>query len=290
MKIKPINECPVPKGLLLVIGGKENRGEEPEKEVQKDNPERLEILKTFIKLTGKNAPVIEVISTASSLPDELFKEYNKAFTELGAKEVNQIHHENRDNALKESESCIERIKKADGIFFTGGDQLKLTTIYGGTPLLFELKIRYIRDGALIAGTSAGAMALSTPMIYAGNEDVQQISGEIKITTGLEFLKDVCIDTHFVDRGRFVRMAQVIATNPACVGLGIEEDTALIVRNGLEAEVIGSGVVVVIDGQQIKSSNILNHGEYASVSIKGLQVDLLSRGDKYVIPQTNPPHI
>ncbi|WP_207422922.1 cyanophycinase [Desertivirga brevis] len=290
MKIKPINECPVPKGLLVVIGGKENRGEELEKEIQKDNPERLEILKTFIKLIGKDAPVIEVISTASSVSAELFEDYNKAFRELGAREVNQIHHDNRSDALKESESCIERIKKADGVFFTGGDQLKLTTIYGGTPLLFELKMRYIREGTVIAGTSAGAMALSTPMIYAGNEEVQQISGEIKVTTGLEFLKDVCIDTHFVDRGRFVRMAQVIATNPACIGLGIEEDTGLIIRNGLEAEVIGSGVVVVIDGQRIKNSNVLNYGEHTSVSIKGLGVDLLSRGDKYIIPQTNPPHI
>jgi cyanophycinase len=88
---------------------------------------------------------------------------------------------------------------------------------------------------------------------------QQISGQVKIAPGLKFLKDVCIDTHFVDRGRFVRMAQVIATNPTCIGLGIEEDTALIVRNGIETEVIGSGIVIVIEGFHIKDSNILNFG-------------------------------
>jgi cyanophycinase len=143
---------------------------------------------------------------------------------------------------------------------------------------------------VVGGTSAGAMAMSTPMIYAGNQDVQQISGEIKITTGLEFLKDVCIDTHFVDRGRFVRMAQAIATNPTCIGVGIEEDTALIVRNGVEAQVCGSGIVIMIEGHEITQSNILDFGKKDAISIKNLKVHLMSKGDEFIIPQSNPPHI
>lgn len=180
-------------------------------------------------------------------------------------------------------------KAADAIYFTGGDQLKLTSIYGGTKFLQILKERYIADGLLIGGTSAGAMALSTPMIYAGNKDVQQIAGGIKVTTGLEFLKDVCIDTHFVDRSRFVRMAQVIASNPTCVGLGIEEDTAVIVRNGDNAEVVGSGIVIVIEGFGITDSNILDHGSTDKIYIHDLNVRLLSSGSTYKIPRVSPPH-
>jgi cyanophycinase len=142
---------------------------------------------------------------------------------------------------------------------------------------------------VLGGTSAGAMAMSTPMIFAGNKEVQQIAGEVKITTGLEFLKDVCVDTHFVDRGRFVRMAQVIATNPTCIGVGVEEDTAIIVTNGKEAEVIGSGVVIIIEGFNIQGSNILDFGNDKRIHIEDLNVKILSKGSKYHIPEDNPPH-
>lgn len=133
------------------------------------------------------------------------------------------------------------------------------------------------------------MALSTPMIYAGNKDKQQIAREIKITTGLEFLKDVCIDTHFIDRSRFIRMAQVLATNPTSIGIGIEEDTAIIVREGVKAEVIGKGIVTIIEGFYITCSNITQHSDNKPISIQDLKVDLLAGGSLYNIPQMNPPH-
>ncbi|WP_207429644.1 cyanophycinase [Pedobacter sp. SYSU D00535] len=290
MRTKPVNECPVPNGILVAIGGKENRGETPEKEVQQDNLQPLEVLGTFISAIKKENPKLEVVTTASSEGDALFEEYVNAFSTLNVTQIGRIHHEQREDVLKDEAALVDRIREADAVFFTGGDQLRLTTIYGGTLFLMEIKQRYIREHFVIGGTSAGAMAMSTPMIYAGNKDVQQISGEIKITTGLEFLKDVCIDTHFVDRGRFVRMAQVIATNPTCIGIGIEEDTAIVIKNGIEGQVCGSGIVIIIDGHRISKSNVLDFGTGASISIRGLQVDLLSRGDRFVIPQTNPPHI
>jgi len=104
------------------------------------------------------------------------------------------------------------------------------------------------------------------------------------------LKDACIDTHFVDRGRFVRMAQVIATNPTCIGIGIEEDTAVILREGSQAQVIGSGVVIVIEGFHITNSNIVAFGSQQRISIRDLKVHLLSKGNKYEIPRHNPLHI
>ena len=289
MDIRNMNTCPTPNGTLLVIGGHENKGEAAEKKVQEgDDFHPLEILRTFVDLTGKKEPVIEVVTTASAEGAESFQDYVKAFKELELSSIGHIHHDKRADAL--TGDALERISKADGIFLSGGDQLKLTSVYGGTSFLFTLKQRYIFDGLVIGGTSAGAMAMSTPMIFAGNKAAQQIAGEVKITTGLEFLKDVCIDTHFVDRGRFVRMAQVIATNPTCIGMGIEEDTAIIVRNGIEAEVIGSGIVIVIEGFHISDSNILNFGEDEKIFIHDLNVKLLSKGSTYIIPQNNPPHL
>jgi cyanophycinase len=141
----------------------------------------------------------------------------------------------------------------------------------------------------VAGTSAGAMALSTPMIYAGNEEVQELGGQIKLTTGLEFLKDVCIDTHFVHRGRFVRMAQVVVTNPTSIGIGFEEDTAIVVRNGVDMEVIGTGLVIIIEGFNITDANINDFAQDKPITARDLKVHLLSAGDKYQILQINPPH-
>lgn len=282
-----VNNCRVPNGVLLIIGGHENKDGKVATRVQEGDHEPRVILEEFVRLAGGNNCILEIITTASEEGKESFSDYEKAFSELGVTQINHIHHDNRSEAL--DETLIERISKANGIYYSGGDQLKLTSIYGGTPLLHQIKEQYINHRLVIGGTSAGAMAMSTPMIFAGNKDVQQIAGAVKITTGLEFLKDVCIDTHFVDRGRFVRMAQVIATNPTCIGMGIEEDTAVIVRNGKDAEVIGSGVVIVIEGFDIENSNVLDYDTDDRIHIEDLNVKILSKGSKYNIPEDNPPH-
>ena len=280
---KETNGCPEPEGILVIIGGKEDKGEEEIDE--NETPEG--ILKNFTELIEKENPRIEIITSASSEGDEMFEDYKKVFGKLHAKNLGHIHHKTRKEVL--DDDLTERVNKADAFFLTGGDQLLLSSLYGGSNFLTQLKERYIKDKIVIAGTSAGAMCLSTPMIYAGNKEKQQITGAIKITTGLEFLKDVCIDTHFIDRARFIRMAQVIATNPTSIGIGIEEDTAIIVRKGDEAEVIGNGVVTIIEGFEISSSNITEFGTDEKVSICDLRVHLMAKGNTYHIPQINPPH-
>ncbi|RYG53617.1 MAG: cyanophycinase, partial [Chitinophagaceae bacterium] len=241
----------------------------------------------FTRLIGKKNCSIEIITTASSEAKETFSDYHKVFSKLCSGNIGHIHHDTRGEMLADDLSA--RIAAADGIFITGGDQLKLTSIYGGSKLLCQLKQRYIHEQIVIAGTSAGAMAMSTPMIFSGSKENQQITGEVRVTIGLEFLKDICIDTHFVDRGRFVRMAQVIATNPGSVGVGIEEDTAIVLRRGTDMEVIGSGIVIVTEGFAISRSNILEYGTGGRISIENLSVKLLASGNTYVIPQLSPPH-
>ena len=285
------NGCPVPKGKLLVIGGAENKGEEkPDKKETPDDFESLEILKTLIKLTNKRQPIIEVITSASGEPEESFSDYKEAFKKLEINNIGHIHHNAHKELLKDDHELLNRIKKADAFFFAGGDQLKYTAIYGGTHFLTLLKERYIHEELVIAGTSAGAMVMSTPMIYAGNDEVSELGGMIKVTTGLEFLKDVCIDTHFVHRGRFIRMAQVIVTNPTCIGFGIEEDTAIIISKGLDVEVVGTGTVVVMEGFEITEASIEDFTSKKPITIRDLKVHILSGGDKYKIKQINPPHV
>jgi cyanophycinase len=282
------NHCPVPSSTLLIIGGKENKGQEqPENKKKPSDFIKLEVLEEFKRLIHKKDPVIEVITTSSGEPAGSFEDYKKVFAKLKMKKVHQIHHEIRQDVLEKP--YIDRIKKADAFFFAGGDQLRLSAIYGGTTFLSALKERYIYDNIVVAGTSAGAMAMSTPMIYAGNDEVQELGGEIKVAVGLEFLKDVCIDTHFVHRGRFVRMAQVVVTNPTCIGIGIEEDTAVIVRKGLELEVIGTGLVIIMEGFHIKDADLDDFTNKKPVTIRDIRMHMLSDKNKYLIPQINPPH-
>jgi cyanophycinase len=282
------NHCPTPLGTLVIIGGKENKGEEaPENKEKPSDFAPLQVLEAFRKNIHKKNPVVEVITTASGDGADSFKRYKTVFEKIGITEVGHIHHVERKEVLEDD--LEERVKNADAFFFTGGDQLKLTALYGGTGFIVQLKERYIHERICIAGTSAGAMAMSTPMIYAGNEEVQELGGSIKVTTGLEFLKDVCIDTHFVHRGRFIRMAQVIVTNPTCIGIGIEEDTAIIVQNGLNAEVVGTGTVIIMEGFDIEKTNIDAFTSDKPVAIRNIKMHLLSHGEQYEIPQTNPPH-
>jgi cyanophycinase len=272
-KYQELNDCPTPNGILMIIGGGKNR---------------KAVLQEFVKLITIENPIIEVVTSAGSEDvSGTFQEYKEILDKLLPCQVKQIHHDTREEII--DHEVEERAKAANAIFFAGGDQLKLTSIYGGTGFLFLLKHRYIYEGLLVGGTSAGAMVLSTPMIFAGTGADELIAGEVKITTGFEFLKDICIDTHFVERGRVVRLAQVIATTLSTTGIGIEEDTAIIVRNGTEAKVCGPGVILVIDGKESYGNNVTDFDSKKSISIRNLKLSILSDGDEFDIHQMNPPH-
>src|ERR1035438_1412698 len=190
-----------PLGKLIPIGGNEDKGTEHEANfVQKNNLNffELQILSRIVAETKGKDSYIEVITTASSIPEEVGENYLKAFDKLGCHNVKVIHIKNREDAL--NPDYIERIKACDGVLFTGGNQLRLSSIFGGTDILDILHDKYLNEKFVIAGTSAGGMAMSNTMIYHGSSHEAFMKGDVKITTGLAFIANVIIDSHFVTRG------------------------------------------------------------------------------------------
>ncbi|RNI31313.1 cyanophycinase [Rufibacter latericius] len=272
----------IPKGKLLAIGGKEDKGGgQPKDQTQNINFIGEQIMKRFVsELKGKE-PLIVIIPTASEIPEESAQDYVALFKDLGIHNVQVADIRTRQDANKPE--YVNLISKAAGIMMTGGDQLRLTALLGGTDVLQILKERYMFSDIIIAGTSAGATAMSTPMIYEGESEGGYIKGDVRMTTGLEFLKNVAIDTHFLTRGRIVRMTQAICTNPECIGIGLEEDTAILVTDGGNIEVVGSGLVTVVDGMGLTETNIYAIENGQPFTAKGLKVHLLGDEEKYVIP-------
>ncbi len=274
----------IPKGKLISVGGAEDKGTDLEQGfIQRNrlNFFELGILKRFIDEVGGVEKRIEVITTASSIPVEVGENYLDAFGKIGCKNIGVIDIRKREDVFEEA--FINRVKKADGIMFSGGDQLRLTSIFGGTEIYNVLHDRYFNeDGFVIAGTSAGAMAMSNTMIYQGKSELAHLKGEVKITTGLAFMGNVIIDSHFDKRGRFNRLAQAVASNPQCTGIGLGEDTGVIVTGGNSLEVVGSGAVVIVDGRDIRHTNITEVGMGEPIALDNLRVSIMVRGNRYLL--------
>lgn len=276
-----------PRGKLIAIGGAEDKGTVPEKgEVQKLsnlNFIELGILNRIVKESGGTTAKIEVITTASMIPNEVGENYLNAFGKIGCTDVSIMNIRNRVDAL--NPDYIERIRNCNAVMFSGGNQLRLSTIFGGTQLLQLMLQRYHNDANfVVAGTSAGAMAMSNTMIYEGNATRAHLKGEVKITTGLGFMDDVVFDSHFEKRGRFGRLAQVVATNPSCIGIGLGEDTGMLITAGNKMEAIGSGCVIIIDGYDIRYSNIADIPDGSPYSIENLKVHVCEKGNGYLVEE------
>jgi cyanophycinase len=273
----------IPKGKLISVGGSEDKGTEIDaKFVQKDQLNFFEfgILKRILQEMKGVDSYVEVITTASQIPEEVGENYIKAFGKLGCKNIGVIHIKKREDALKPE--YLERIRKADGVMFTGGNQLRLSMIFGGTEFLKIIVDRYHNEEFVIAGTSAGAMAMSSTMIYQGSSTGALLKGEVKITTGLGLIKGVIIDSHFVTRGRFGRLAQAVAGNPGCIGIGLGEDTGVLVKEGNKMEAIGSGLVLIFDGHNIRHSNFADIEDGQPISIEHLVVHVMAKGNFYYL--------
>ena len=273
-----------PKGKLVIIGGAVDKGSFTEKNFEKQVEKNLNFFETgilkrlIIESKHKENSRIEIITTASNIPKEVGPEYARAFEFLGAKNVDVLYIEKREHAL--DEESVERLRKADVVMFTGGDQLRLTSILGGTPFHDLLINKYQNEDFIFDGTSAGAAAASNNMIYQGSSSEALLKGEVKITSGLGLIDDVVIDTHFVHRGRIGRLFQAVVGNPRILGIGLGEDTGLLITDKTNMEAIGSGLVILVDGRNIKDTNLTSVEMGQPISIKNLVVHVMSMGDHY----------
>ncbi len=274
-----------PKGKLIAIGGAEDKGTDLELGIiHRNNLNFFElgILRRIVQEAGGTDARIEVITTASSSPKEVAGNYLNAFAKIGCNNVAHIPIRDRDQ-VQQSE-YIKRVKKANVVMFSGGNQYRLTTVFGGTEILKILNERYHKENFIIAGTSAGAMAMSGTMIYEGTSGRAHLKGEVKITTGLGFNKEVIFDSHFDKRGRFARLVQAVAANPSCLGIGLGEDTGAVITEANHLQAFGSGMVVIIDGHHIRHSNIADIPDSNPISIENLIVHFLSSGDSFSVKQ------
>ena len=226
-----------PRGVIMVVGGAE------------DKLGKRAILNRFARLAGGPVATIAVISTASSLGDAVTEVYSTLFERLGVPEVRGLRPETRAEA--DDPACAALLDDVTGVFMTGGNQLKLSSIVAGTRLGDAVKRAY-EAGAVVGGTSAGASAVTTHMVASGAEGATPKERMVQLAAGLGLVDGVIFDQHFSQRNRYGRLLALVAHSPQLLGLGIDEDTAAIVTEGRYVEVIGSGAVTVFDGLHMQT--------------------------------------
>ena len=254
-----------PKGRLLIVGGHE------------DKEDDKIILKELARLVGGGKLVVTTLASAS--PDESIDMYEGVLRNLGVKHLYHLKIEERADA--ESVKAMKILEGATAVYFTGGDQLKITSLIGDTPVysrIFEIFI----EGGTIAGTSAGASVMSETMIVGGgaNGGSHRIGASLRLAPGLGFAKDMVIDQHFAERGRMGRLLGIVAQNPRIIGIGIDEDTAIEVQPHRGFRVLGSGGVYVVDGRNVTYTNIAEEAHDRTLSVFGVTVHQLSQGDTF----------
>jgi cyanophycinase len=257
---------------LIIIGGKEDR-----------TADKV-ILGEVARRVGGGKLVVSTVAIPSK-PDGLFEEYEKAFRALGVKHLFKLEINEREEAKRDSKVRI--LDDAAGVFFTGGDQMKISSQIGDTPIYKRVKEIY-EAGGVIAGTSAGASVMSeTMLVEGGDEESHVIGGSVRMAPGLGLISGVIIDQHFIERGRMGRLLGAVAQNPKNLGVGIDEQTAIVVERGNGFYVLGSGAVYVIDGGEVSNSNIAEEDLHKTLSIYDIKLHMLSQGDCFDLVSRRP---
>ena len=259
------------RGHLFIIGGAEDR--EHDKVV----------LAKLVELTGGSPAGIAVLTAASNYHDEMWETYDRAFAALSVKKRVAVDIASREDANDEARA--QAIYEADTVFMTGGDQKRLMSLIGGTRIDKAMHRSLRERGACIAGTSAGASAMSEHMLFeGGNREILPVKGTVQIAAGLGFARRVIIDQHFSERQRLGRLLAVVAQNPYLLGAGIDEDTALIVEPGHGLEVVGEGAVTILDGREMLS-NYLDADRDERLELTNVKLHLLPGGARYYFDQS-----
>ncbi len=275
----------IPKGKLLIIGGHEDKGENPGENLvihkKKETQSHFKILGTLISKIPRAHHTIEIIASASSVSKETEQLYIDSYKQEGFTHVGIIKVETKEDAR--SPAAINQIKSAHAVLFTGGDQAKLVSLMRGSKLLEAIRTKYHSDEHfIVGGTSAGAMAMPETIITGGRIQEALYKGDIRMSRGFDLIQGIIVDTHFIKRGRFARLAHAVALNPSCLGIGLGENTALIISKGNQAECIGSGMVILIDGSKISASNINAVDDTTAIVVENLTVSILAEGSCYLL--------
>jgi len=268
------------KGTLIPIGGNEDKGHDEDNDSSDLDFIEEGILAHVVRESGGETARIIVVPTASSIPDEVGQNYLDAFAKLDCSDVTVLK-------LTKSSQCelpenLELLSNADCVMFSGGDQSKIAKVIGGTSWHDLLVSKYHNEDFVIAGTSAGAMAMAQEMIAGGSSTEAMLKGAVQLRNGLGLIPGLIVDTHFIRRGRFGRLAEAVAIHPEVLGIGLAEDTGLIIKNSNEFRVIGSGMVIVMDARNLTHNA---HGELKDgtpMSISNLTTHILANGDEFTL--------
>jgi cyanophycinase len=261
------------KGDLIIIGGAE------EKEGSTD------ILEEVAKRAKKANGCLVIVTAATELPEEVADEYRKVFRDLGVKNIAAVDVRTREDGYDEAR--VEICRQASVIFFTGGDQLRITSQIGDT-LIYRCMRDLYRDGGTIAGTSAGAAAMSGTMLISGPGNSSDGTSDLNMAPGLDLLQHAIIDTHFAERGRIGRLLAAVSQNPRNIGLGIDENTALVVERNESFRVMGSGAAYVVDASSVTFSSLSEETRSEDVlSMHDITLHVLGSGSRFDLMQRRP---
>jgi len=225
-----------------------------------------------------------LITVATEAPGEVAATYRTAFKALGGKRIEVLDIRTREQA--HAEEHVRMVRGASVVFFTGGDQLRLTSQLGDSPV-FQALEKLLAQGGTVVGTSAGAAAMPATMIISGAGETSNAISALGMAPGLGLIDDVVIDSHFAERGRMGRLLGAVAQNPRNLGLGIDENTAIVVHQGKNFQVIGTGAVYVVDGSHISFSGLSDHHPEGVLSLYGVRLHVLAAGDKFDLQRRCP---
>lgn len=269
------------KGILIPIGGNEDKGKEEAEGYTLDFVTEG-ILSRVVAESGGIASKIVVITTASRIPVEVGENYLQAFSKLDCHNVEILDIRERPDA--ELPKYVKAIQEADCIMMSGGDQSRIVDIIGGSTIHKLMKHRFQNERIIIAGTSAGAMAMSSEMIAGGSSSEALLKGSVDMREGMGFIPGLIIDSHFIQRGRFGRLAEAVAKHPHIIGVGLAEDTGMIIENCNRCKIIGSGMVIVFDPGTLTHNNVEILPEGTPMTMSDLTVHVLANSDAYIIDE------
>ena len=276
----------IPRGKLIAVGGNEDKGTYPTTRSKRKyylNFFELGILKRVVSESGKADPRIEVITTASMIPQEVGPIYTASFAMLNCHNVGIMDIRTPEDARQPE--YLERLLAADVVMMSGGNQQRLREMFAETDFLDTLLRRYYAEpNFVIAGTSAGAMAMSQHMIRGGSVPDALLKGAVKMGAGLGLLSTAVIDSHFVKRGRFGRLIESVALHPKLIGIGLGEDTGVLITEGHLVETIGSNLVIILDGHDIAHNNAAAVKKGTTLSIENIRMHVLAKGNVYCITE------